>query len=39
MAIVELKKVDARDLDLMIRNYQGSSVRELEAVCLKRLRW
>lgn len=38
MAITKLKKVDARNLDLMISNHQGFSVKELEAVCHKRLK-
>ena len=38
VAIAELKKVDARELDLLQRDQQVSSVRELEAVCRKRLR-
>ena len=38
VAIAELKKVNVRELDLLQRDQQVSSVRELEAVCRKRLR-
>ena len=36
MAIAELKKVDSRELDLVLREVK--SVRDLEVVCRKRLR-
>ena len=38
MAVAELKLVDSREYDLVIHNVQGSSVKELEAVCKKLLR-
>lgn len=37
VAIAELKKVDSRELDLVLRDQVGS-VRALEVVCRKRLR-
>lgn len=38
VGIAELKKVDARVLDLILRDQQVNSVRELEAICRQRLR-
>ena len=38
VAVAELKLVDAREHDLVIRDPQGGSVKELEAACRKRLR-
>ena len=38
MAVAELKLVDSREYDLVIRDVQGSSVKELESACRKRLR-
>ena len=38
VAVAELKLVDAREHDLVIRDLQGGSVKELEAACRKRLR-
>jgi acetylornithine/succinyldiaminopimelate/putrescine aminotransferase len=38
VGIPELKKVDARVLDLILRDQQVNSVRELEAICRQRLR-
>ena len=38
VAIAELKIVDAGEHDLVIRDLQGKSVKELEAACRKRLR-
>ena len=38
MAIAELKKVDSRELDLILRDQEVKSVRDLEVVCRKRLR-
>ena len=38
MAIAELKKVDSRELDLVLRDQEVKSVRDLEVVCRKRLR-
>ena len=37
VAIAELKKVDSRELDLVLRNQEVKSVRDLEVVCRKRL--
>ena len=37
VAVAELKLVDAREHDLVIRDLQGGSVKELEAACRKRL--
>ena len=37
VAVAELELVYPRKYDLVIRNVQGSSVKELEAVCKKRL--
>ena len=33
MAIAELKKVDSRELDLVLRDQEVKSVRDLEVVC------
>ena len=38
VAIAELKIVDSREHELVIRDLQGKSVKELEAACRKRLR-
>ena len=38
MAIAELKKVDSRELDLVLRDQEVKSVQDLEVVCRKRLR-
>ena len=38
MAIAELKKVDSRELDLILRDQEVKSVRDLEVVYRKRLR-
>ena len=38
VAIAELRIVDAREHDLVIRDLEGGSVKELEAACRKRLR-
>ena len=38
MAIAELKKVDSRELDLVLHNQEVKWVRDLEVVCRKRLR-
>ena len=38
MAIAELKKVDSRELDLVLRDQEVKSVRDLEVVYRKRLR-
>ena len=38
VAIAELKKVDSRELDLVLRDQGVTSVRDLEVVCRKRLR-
>lgn len=38
VAVAELKVVDSREHDLVIRDLQGGSVKELEVVCRKRLR-
>ena len=38
VAIGELKKVASRKLDLVLRNQEVKSVRDLEVVCRKRLR-
>ena len=38
VAIAELKKVDSRELDLVLRDQEVKSVRDLEVVCRKRLR-
>ena len=35
MDVAELKLVDSREYDLVIRDMQGSSVKELEAACKK----
>ena len=37
MAIAELKKVDSRELDLVLRDQEVNSVQDLEVVCRKRL--
>ena len=37
MAIAELKKVDPRELELVLRDQEATSVRDLEVVCRKRL--
>ena len=37
MAVTELKLVNSREHDLVIRDLEGGSVKELEAVCRKRL--
>ena len=39
IAIAEMKIVYAREHDLVIRDLQVKSVKELEAACRKRLRW
>ena len=36
--IAELKKVDSRELDLVLRDQEVKSVRDLEVVCRKRHR-
>ena len=38
VAIAELKKVDSRELDLVLRDQEVKSVRDLEVVYRKRLR-
>ena len=38
VAIAELKKVDPRELELVLRDQEATSVRDLEVVCRKRLR-
>ena len=38
VAVAELKKVDSRELDLVLRDQEVKSVRDLEVVCRKRLR-
>ena len=38
IAIAELKKVDLRAFEIVLANYQGESVRELEQMCRKSLR-
>ena len=38
VAIAELKKVDSRELDLILRDQEVKSVQDLEVVCRKRLR-
>ena len=38
VAIAELKKVDSRELDLVLRDQGVTSVQDLEVVCRKRLR-
>ncbi|XP_078360331.1 uncharacterized protein LOC144644673 [Oculina patagonica] len=38
VAIAELKKVDARELDLVLRDQQVASVKQLETLCRRRLR-
>ena len=38
VAIAELKKVDPRELDLVLRDQEATSVQDLEVVCRKRLR-
>ena len=38
MAIAELKQVDSRELDLVLRDQEVKSVRDLEVVYRKRLR-
>ena len=38
MAIAELKKVASRELDLVLRDQEVQSVRDLEVACRKRLR-
>ncbi|CAH3161334.1 unnamed protein product, partial [Pocillopora meandrina] len=38
MAIAELKKVDSRELDLVLHDQEVKSVQDLEVVCCKRLR-
>ena len=38
VAIAELKKVASRELDLVLRDQEVKSVRDLEVVCRKRLR-
>ena len=38
IAIAELKKVDSRAFEIVLANYQGESVRELEQICRKSLR-
>ena len=37
MAIAELKKVDSRELDLVLHDQEVKSVQDLEVVCHKRL--
>ena len=39
VAVAELKTVESREHDLVIRDLQGGSVKELEVVCRKRLWW
>ena len=36
--IAELKKVDSRDVDLVLHDQEVKSVQDLEVVCRKRLR-
>ena len=36
MVVAELKLVDSREHDLVIREVQGGSVKEMEAVCRKK---
>ena len=38
VAIAELKKVDSRELDLVLCDQEVKSVQDLEVVCRKRLR-
>ena len=38
VAIAELKKVDPRELELVLHDQEATSVRDLEVVCRKRLR-
>ena len=38
VAIAEPKKVDSRELDLVLCNQEVKSVQDLEVVCCKRLR-
>ena len=38
IAIAEIKKVDSRAFEIVLANYQGESVRELEKMCRKSLR-
>ena len=38
VAIAELKKVDPRELDIVLRDQQVASVKQLEALCRRRLR-
>ena len=38
IVIAELKKVDSRAFEIVLANYQGESVRELEQICRKSLR-
>ena len=38
VAIAELKKVDPRELDIVLHDQQVASVKQLEAVCRRRLR-
>ena len=38
VAIAELKRVDSRELDIVLRDQEVGSVLDLEAVCRKRLR-
>ncbi|KAK2548764.1 hypothetical protein P5673_031018 [Acropora cervicornis] len=37
VAIAELKKVDSRELDLILRDQGATSERDLEVACRKRL--
>lgn len=37
VAIAELKKVDPRELDIVLRDQQVASVKQLEALCRRRL--
>ena len=37
VAIAELKKVDPRELEVVLRDQEATSVRDLEVVCRKRL--
>ena len=38
VAIAELKKLDSRELDLVLHDQEVKSVRDLEVICHKRLR-
>ena len=38
IAIAELKIVDSREHNFVVRDHQGSSVKQLETACRRRLR-